>query len=84
MANKRFTISLPEDLFERMESEVARRRIPRSQLYAEVAEEYLARRKQRDMLARINAAYTDGPDPDDTAFLERVGFLLSASELPVL
>lgn len=73
-------LSLPKRIFDEMEEEARRQRVPRSRVYAEAADEYLRRRRQESMLALINAAYADGPDSDETAFLERAGVLLVESE----
>ncbi len=80
MSAVKTALSLPKRLFDEMEEEARRQRVPRSRVYAEAAEEYLRRRRQASLLARINAAYADGPNPDDTALLERAGVLLVKSE----
>jgi putative addiction module component (TIGR02574 family) len=43
--------------------------VSRSQLLAQALTEYLARRRNHEMLAQINEAYADGPDETDQAVL---------------
>lgn len=72
---RRIAISLPDDLYRRVERVRKRRRVPRSQLVQEALGEYVARTDE----AALEQAYFDGyrriPDGDDPDFIavERAG-----------
>ncbi|MBI1355256.1 MAG: ribbon-helix-helix protein, CopG family [Acidobacteria bacterium] len=53
------TISLPEEIFERMEREVKESGTPRSRFVAEALDERLQRLESERLLALYNEAYAD-------------------------
>jgi metal-responsive CopG/Arc/MetJ family transcriptional regulator len=59
MPQVKTAISLPEDLFEQADELAAELDIPRSQLFAMALEELLERRRNLELLERINAAHAE-------------------------
>ena len=60
------TISIPDDLFAQANALAARLQISQSELYAIAVEEYVAKHRDGDIVARLNAVYSDlssGVDP---------------------
>lgn len=55
-------ISIEKDLFEEVESIARTLKVSRSKLYGMALQDFIAHRKNQEMLARINAAYADEPD----------------------
>ncbi|MEQ1604916.1 MAG: ribbon-helix-helix protein, CopG family [Pyrinomonadaceae bacterium] len=51
-------ISVRDNLFERIDSYSKARKISRSQLFCEAAEEYLEKRENNDITANLNAVYS--------------------------
>ncbi len=64
-------ISLPDELFARADSLAKRLKISRSKLYATALAEYVAKHRDEDVTARLNAVYADLPSGVDPA-LRRV------------
>lgn len=59
-------ISLPDDVFEAADSLAARLGVSRSELYARAVAEYVAKHRQEDVTAQLNAVFADegsGIDP---------------------
>lgn len=54
MANRKTAISLPEELFARMECLAQERKTSRSRLYSLALESYLRRREDQRLLEEIN------------------------------
>jgi metal-responsive CopG/Arc/MetJ family transcriptional regulator len=52
-------VSIPQRLFEAADRVARRRRIPRSQLYAEALKQFLAGVDEEDITAQINAAIAE-------------------------
>lgn len=69
MAAIKTAISIEEPLFEQAEAAAREMNISRSRLYALALEEYLRRRETRRLMESIDAAYADGPDPEEQALL---------------
>ena len=65
-------ISLPKDLFERVEALANELQISRSHLFGLALEEYLRRHRNQRLLEQINAAHAEGPDPSEQALLRRM------------
>ena len=63
-------ISIPDELFASADELAARLGVSRSQLYATAVAEYLAKHRDQDVTARLNAAYADDDQPPD-AFVQR-------------
>jgi metal-responsive CopG/Arc/MetJ family transcriptional regulator len=70
MASVKVAVSLPEPLFEQLESAAAQLDRPRSQVIASALQEYLRRRQVNDLRERINRAYADGLDVGERESLE--------------
>lgn len=64
-------ISLPDELFATADSLAKRLKISRSKLYATALAEYVAKHRDEDVTARLNAVYADLPSGVDPA-LRRV------------
>ena len=59
-------ISLPDELFVSADSLAERLRVSRSELYATAVAEYVAKHRDAEVTARLNAVYSDlasGVDP---------------------
>jgi metal-responsive CopG/Arc/MetJ family transcriptional regulator len=54
-------ISLPDDLFESADELAERLGVSRSQLYATAVAEYVAKHRDQDVTARLNAVYGEQP-----------------------
>jgi metal-responsive CopG/Arc/MetJ family transcriptional regulator len=60
-------ISIPQDLFDAINHLAEERHVSRSKLFMMAVEEFLENNKNRQLLAQINAAYSDtSPDAEET------------------
>ncbi|MGI8883000.1 MAG: hypothetical protein ACR2IA_01990, partial [Pyrinomonadaceae bacterium] len=48
-------VSIRDNIFQKAETFAKKAKISRSQLYSDAVEEYLAKRNEEDLIARINA-----------------------------
>lgn len=55
-------ISIEKDLFEQAEDIARAMKVSRSRLFVIALQDFIEHQKNRDLLARINAAYADEPD----------------------
>ncbi len=69
MPSVKTAISLRKQLFERADALAREMKIPRSRLFALALEELLERHDTQELVERINAAYEDGLDTEETALL---------------
>lgn len=51
-------ISVPNDVFERIERYAKKKKMSRSQLFSKAAEEYLDKREKEDITASLNEVYS--------------------------
>lgn len=65
MAHVKTAISLDESLFQEAEEWAGKLGVSRSQLFARAVEEYVRRRENEELLARLNEAHADGPDEEE-------------------
>jgi metal-responsive CopG/Arc/MetJ family transcriptional regulator len=65
-------ISIDRSLFEQAEAIAQELAISRSHLFSLALEQYIRRRQGQQMLERINAAYSDEPDPEEQLLLEKM------------
>ena len=72
MTTIKTAVSLPQDLFERVDTLADELQISRSRLFGLALEEYLRRHRNQRLLEQINAAYAEGPDPSEQALLRRM------------
>jgi predicted transcriptional regulator len=72
VATVKTAISLEDDLFRRAEGLARRLRVSRSRLFATALEEFIERRRSRELLDAINAAYQEGQDPAERRLLRSV------------
>lgn len=72
---KRIAVSLPDDLFRRMERVRKRRRVPRSRLVQEAVGDYVQRTDEHALEQAYFEGYRRIPDGDDPDFIaiERAG-----------
>jgi predicted transcriptional regulator len=72
---RRIAISLPDELFRRMERVRKRRRVPRSKLVQEAVGDYVTRTDEQALEAAYFEGYRRIPDGDDPDFvaIEKVG-----------
>jgi metal-responsive CopG/Arc/MetJ family transcriptional regulator len=71
MATIKTAISLEEPLFREVESLVRELRMSRSQFFALAAREYIEQVRNRDLLNRINRAYSEGPTSAERVLNEK-------------
>lgn len=71
-------ISIPDDLFALADALARRLVISRSELYAIAVEEYVAKHRDEDLVARLNAVYSDLPSGVDPALRRAQAKSLSA------
>lgn len=60
-------ISIDKSLFEQAESIARTLKVSRSRLFVLALQEFIEHQNNRDMLAQINAAHADEPDPSEQA-----------------
>jgi metal-responsive CopG/Arc/MetJ family transcriptional regulator len=65
MENVKTAISIQKALFDQAEDLARKMKVSRSRLFVLALEDYLRRQQNREMLAQINAAYADEPDPSE-------------------
>lgn len=72
---KRAAITMPDDLYVRMERDRRRRKVPRSRWIQEAVGDYLKRRDEAQAVEEYFAAYRRIPDGTDEVFIaiERAG-----------
>jgi len=69
LATVKTAISIDGELFEQAEQMAKATHVSRSRLYAQALRKHIALWQDRLLTEQINAAYADGPAPEDTAFL---------------
>ena len=69
MTSVKIAVSIPQELFDRAETEAGTLQVSRSKLFANAMEEYLYQQENRRICEEIDAAYGE-PDPEEKAFLE--------------
>lgn len=62
MANKKTAISIQESLFDEAEGMARRLKISRSRLFVLALGDYIQRQQNRELLTKINAAYSGESD----------------------
>jgi metal-responsive CopG/Arc/MetJ family transcriptional regulator len=67
MENVKTAISIQKSLFEQAEDLARKMKVSRSRLFVLALEDYIRRQQNRDLLAQINVAYADEPDPAEQA-----------------
>lgn len=65
-------ISIREDLFAEAEQLAKELGVSRSQVFAMALEEFIARRRNRQLLEALNRAYADEPTDEEQALLRAV------------
>ena len=58
-------ISLQKPLFDQAEALASELEIPRSRLFALAVEEFIQRHQNEKLLAALDEAYADNPDPEE-------------------
>ena len=72
MAKVKVTVSVEQALAQRADEAARKSGTPRSRLYARALEEFLTRQENQNLLQRINDAYADFPDEDESATLQGI------------
>jgi metal-responsive CopG/Arc/MetJ family transcriptional regulator len=67
MGNVKTAVSIQKSLFERAKDLARKMQVSRSRLFVLALENYIRRQQNRKLLAQINAAYADEPDPAEQA-----------------
>jgi hypothetical protein len=65
MPNVKTAISVQEGLFEKAEEWARRLNVSRSRLFVLALEDYIRKQENRELLDRVNAAYTENPDESE-------------------
>ena len=65
MASVKTALSIPQPLFEQVKALAHEMHIARSRLFALAVEDFMHRYENHRLLERLNAAYTDAPEPDE-------------------
>jgi metal-responsive CopG/Arc/MetJ family transcriptional regulator len=65
MSNVKTAISVRDVLFKQAEQIASEMKISRSGLFSLALEEFVQRYKNRQLLAQINNAYSEGPDQEE-------------------
>lgn len=60
-------ISIEKDLFDQAEKMAQSMKVSRSRLFVIALQDFIAQQKNRELLAQINAAYSDEPDATEQA-----------------
>lgn len=60
-------ISVPDDLFSRVDRLARRRNLSRSAIFSTAAAEYVSRHEREDITARLNAVYAEQSSEVDSA-----------------
>ena len=71
MPNIKTAISLPQSLFDQVETLAQELHIPRSRLFALAAEAFIRRHQNQKLLEAINDAYDDLPDVEDQSLYQK-------------
>jgi metal-responsive CopG/Arc/MetJ family transcriptional regulator len=72
MANIKTAVSLREQLFRQTELLARDLKLSRSRLFAVALEEFIERRRNRDLLDRINKVYSEKPDAVERKYLKKM------------
>ena len=72
MVHVKTAVSLDETLFREAEEWAGKLGVSRSQLFARAVGEYVRRRENEELLARLNEAHADGLDDEEKEHLERM------------
>ena len=63
-------ISIPNDVFERIENYAKRKKKSRSQIFSKAAEEYLNKRETEEITANLNKVYAEEDSSVDPVLLK--------------
>jgi metal-responsive CopG/Arc/MetJ family transcriptional regulator len=66
-------ISLEKNLFDQAEDIARTMKVSRSKLFVIALQEFIEHQKNKEMLAKINAAYSDEPDSTEQTLLRKSG-----------
>lgn len=66
MSGVKTAISLDEELFARVNKLAHELHVSRSRLFSLAVEDYLRKQENQNLLARLNEAYGDHPDDEET------------------
>ena len=72
MAKIRIALSIDETLLKEVNALAREMNIRRSHLFAKAMGEFLERRRNRELLEKINQAYADEPDPAEREYRTQV------------
>jgi metal-responsive CopG/Arc/MetJ family transcriptional regulator len=70
MATVKTAISVDETLFNQVDELARELGLPRSQVFAMAAQQFVEQRRNRKMIDALNEVYGDTPDRDDDALLD--------------
>ena len=80
MPSVKMTISVPEELFKRLEQHRKSMKMSRSQTFATAAHAYLSQQERDNLKDRLNAVYSDpAVQAEQTAFAKAAGRALIAA-----
>jgi hypothetical protein len=67
MENVKTAVSIQKSSFEQAKDLARKMKVSRSRLFVLALEDYIRRQQNQELLAQINAAYADDPDPAEQA-----------------
>jgi metal-responsive CopG/Arc/MetJ family transcriptional regulator len=70
MTKAKTTIAIDEELLKETDKIAQELKIPRRQVVSLALEDFIRRYRNRQLLERINEAYSDEPDPDEIGTLK--------------
>jgi len=73
-------VSLPKTLFQRAEELAGEMKVSRSKLMALALQDYVKRKEQEKYRASIDAAYRDGVDDEERAWLDAAPLFIRESD----
>ena len=76
MANIKTAISIPKNLFEATNQLAEELNVSRSHLFAMAIQDFIERRKNRELLAQINEVYGRSLDDEESEMLRRASLNL--------
>ena len=72
MENIKTAVSIRKPLFEQAEDLARKLKVSRSRLFVMALEDYLRRQQNQELLAQINTAYADEPDPAEQSLRRKL------------
>ena len=72
MENVKTAVSIQKSVFEQAEDLARKMQVSRSRPFVLALEDYIRRQQNQELLAQINAAYADEPDPAEQSLRRKL------------